>query len=260
MKNFFWLCVGCIVLLCPSLSIAQNVIARNVLSPVSIQDVLQEIRQEHKEIAAALEEALEEKGELDQATVIMIVQGIVPEFPILPFAVTVLERGPRRGGPGLGGPGRGGPRRGGRTGAGWNGNAIGPKPVVFHLAFRVKVVISPMYIDPVVAVGYNYFVDSGPRAISVKLPKGIGDNKYDLWLYEADKDEFVDSGIDITGGELYLFKEALREFSIRGIEIDANLDPENQEAFPTGITFEYKGKVKMRMISVSVDTDNPKAP
>lgn len=116
-----------------------------------------------------------------------------------------------------------------------------------------------IYIDPVVAIGYDYIVDEGPKFTGVTLPQGFGDDMYDLWLLDAKIEEFVDSGIDIPAGKEYQFKEPVTEFSIRGIEMVEKVDPSYGIAFPTGVAFaEDADFVKMRMISVTADAEQEK--
>jgi hypothetical protein len=112
------------------------------------------------------------------------------------------------------------------------------------------------WFDPVIAIGFDYYIDKGPKINAVELPKGIGDNVYDLWLFDAKANKFVDSGVDVLGGEKYPFKEPVEKFSIRGIEVSAALDPEDEQAFPIGLSFDDNAKkLKMHMILVTVDTD-----
>jgi hypothetical protein len=118
----------------------------------------------------------------------------------------------------------------------------------YIIKVAVTVTEVTIWIDPVVAAGYDYAVEKGPKVTAIELPKGIGDNKFDLWVYQSDK--YVDSGVDIEGGTLYNFNEPVRNFSIRGIETSAELDPQNETAFPTGLRFEKTGKAVVYMTSV----------
>ena len=144
-------------------------------------------------------------------------------------------------------------------------NPILPSDIIIdnrgRVTFRIRVNITIEIVgrirwyDPVIAVGYNYFIDHGPRVRDIELPKGIGDNKYNLWIFNPESNDFTDSGVELVGGEKYKFEEPVRKFSIRGIEVDAELDPKNQRAFPTGLAFDRTGKVSMRMVPITVDTD-----
>lgn len=129
--------------------------------------------------------------------------------------------------------------------------------VTFHITITITIEIvgTIQWCDPVIAVGYDYFIDHGPSVKDIKLPEGIGDNRYNLWLFDPELNDFKDSGVELVGGEKYTFEKPIKKFSIRGIEVDAELDPENQRAFPTGLAFEKTGKVSMRMVPITVDTD-----
>jgi hypothetical protein len=134
------------------------------------------------------------------------------------------------------------------------GRPGGPARSVFvlHMIVVKQVLI---IIDPVIAVGYDYFIDKGPKVTEIELPEGIGDNLYELWLFDNGANDFVNTGVTIVGGEPYTLAEPVDKFSIRGIEVSAGLDPEDELAFPTGLKFVDSGEVEMRMISITVDTD-----
>lgn len=112
---------------------------------------------------------------------------------------------------------------------------------------------SVTFIDPLVAVGYDYAIGSGdPAFASVLLPTGIGDDRFDLFLWDGDG--FVDSGVDLEGGEQYFFGgTGVERFSIRGIETSAGLDPDNVGAFITGLTFVRDGAFHGTMTPLTVE-------
>jgi hypothetical protein len=125
----------------------------------------------------------------------------------------------------------------------------------FNIRITRVAAFAPMWIDPVVATGYNYFIDQGPSVTDLQLPKGFGDNVYRLWLFDEASNDFVDSGVDIVGGQTYTFKKPVKKFSVRNIEVDASLDPEDAMAFPSRLTFAEDAKVvEVRMISLVTDT------
>jgi len=111
------------------------------------------------------------------------------------------------------------------------------------------------FIDPLVAIGYDYAIGAGnPNFASVKLPTGIGDNLFDLFLWNGTS--FYDSGINLTGGSQYFFGVGgVDRFSIRGIETSAGLDPENVTAFITGLTFSSAGSFTGTMTPITVETN-----
>jgi len=103
------------------------------------------------------------------------------------------------------------------------------------------------WYDPIYAVGYDYEIVSGPNFASVVVPPGYGDDKYDLYLWdgseyvlaESDLDALTqywftdDGGVSTTPGDY----DGVTMFSIRGLELDAKLNPDDPNAFVTGLTF-----------------------
>jgi hypothetical protein len=120
--------------------------------------------------------------------------------------------------------------------------------------FNIGDIENPVYIDPLVAIGYDYFVDVGPSFSSVLLPS-VGDGLYDLWLWDDTLDSWMDSGIDLTGGSQYAFGTGgVGAFRILGIEPSVGLDPYDVTAFVTGLWFTDTGIVSMRQVPITYDT------
>jgi len=115
------------------------------------------------------------------------------------------------------------------------------------------------FYDPLVAVGYNYQIGAGdPNFASVTAPAGIGNNLYDLFLFDTGVGDYVDSGIDLIGGTEYFFGGlGVDRFSIRGIETSAGLDPNNTMAFITGLSFVEDGSFTGTMTAITVDVPEP---
>jgi hypothetical protein len=94
------------------------------------------------------------------------------------------------------------------------------------------------FIDPFVAVGYDYAIGAGdPNFASVLLPD-VGDGQYTL--------EFTDAGgaqsVTLADGTQYFFGAGgVSAFRVTGIETEAMLDPANVTAFITGLTFVANG-------------------
>ncbi len=94
------------------------------------------------------------------------------------------------------------------------------------------------FIDPFVAVGYDYAVGAGdPNFASVVLPD-IGDGQFTL--------AFTDAGgaqtVSVAHGQQYFFGQGgTGAFRVTGIETDAMLDPADATAFITGLTFSKAG-------------------
>lgn len=107
--------------------------------------------------------------------------------------------------------------------------------------FSVDVIPNvPIFIDPVVAVGYDYRIGKkNPRIATVRLPIGIGDSWYRV---KVNGKRFT-----IAGGELLDFRangfpRGVEKFRVDCIEVDALLDPANPQAFPTELTFMEAGR------------------
>jgi len=98
-----------------------------------------------------------------------------------------------------------------------------------------------IFIDPPVAIGYDYAIGTGdPNFASVTLPTGIGDNSFDLYLFDGTDWVFK---THLTGGNTYTFDPGgVDRFRILGIEPSAGLDPQNPTAFITGLTFVSSGE------------------
>jgi hypothetical protein len=111
------------------------------------------------------------------------------------------------------------------------------------------------WIDPIVAVGYDYEI-TGSNVTSIVLPAGIGDDQYDLHLDNGGGfafDSVVSAGVahDFAGG-------GVSKFRILGIEPGAGLDPEDPTAFVTGLTFGTpNANVQVSMLPRTFDTDAP---
>lgn len=120
--------------------------------------------------------------------------------------------------------------------------------------FSVSVVPNvPIFIDPRVAVGYQYQIGLGdPDFASVMLPIGIGDSFYSLSLCDGS------SLGTIAGGQTFSFgSSGVACFDVRGIEPSAFLDPANPAAFVTELSFVGAGEFTGTMTPISQDVDEP---
>lgn len=113
-----------------------------------------------------------------------------------------------------------------------------------------------IFIDPVLAIGYDYKIISGPMFSSVFLPN-IGDGIFELWLWDSILEKFIFSQ-SITANKDFLFLDGgVDRFRILGIEVSAGLDPENTQAFITGLTFASPGSVNISMTSLTASVPEP---
>lgn len=107
--------------------------------------------------------------------------------------------------------------------------------------FSVDVVPNtPYFLDPAVAIGYDFEIGKkDPRFATVRLPLGIGDNKFVLVVGHK--------AFDLNAGQLFDFrangyKKGVKAFRVACIDPAAQLDPVNSLAFPTEVTFATAGK------------------
>ncbi|MBT3144860.1 PEP-CTERM sorting domain-containing protein [Neptunomonas phycophila] len=116
-----------------------------------------------------------------------------------------------------------------------------------------------VYIDPEVAIGYDYIVtdSSSPLVASVILPTGFGDDEYAIYVWDGSEYVFVS---ELTAGDEYFFADAVDNFRVMGIETDANVDPADPLAFITGLTFNSSGTVYMSQTPVVFNTDASAVP
>jgi hypothetical protein len=123
-----------------------------------------------------------------------------------------------------------------------------------------------VYVDPIVAIGYNYELKpTDPNQpltfgiTDIRAVTKIGNGRYDLFLFDTLTGQYVNANQEIDADpngsfDLVQFLEGLTssqdaefgitdptrgltEFSIRGIDPAAGLDPNDPNAFITGLRF-----------------------
>ncbi len=98
------------------------------------------------------------------------------------------------------------------------------------------------FFDPDPAIGYDYLV-TGSKFASVLLP-AVGESDYELYLWDGG----WSFDANLTAGVEHEFAPGgVARFAIRGIDPNANLDPEDPTAFVTGLTFTDPGEVDVTM-------------
>ena len=103
---------------------------------------------------------------------------------------------------------------------------------------------SVTFIDPFVAIGYDFAIGAGdPNFASVILPD-VGDGLFEL-LFGSE------SHIVADGDQFFFPAGGVGEFSVRGIETSAMLDPGNVTAFITGLTFVDPGSFTGTMTPIT---------
>ena len=114
------------------------------------------------------------------------------------------------------------------------------------------------YIDPEVAVGYDYATGAGdPNFLSVDLPDNIGDGLYDIYGWDPDSQWLLlEQGWN--GANVYNFGGGgVDRFRVTGIETSAGLNPLNTTAFITGLTFSGNGRFTGTQTPITVTVDVP---
>jgi hypothetical protein len=125
------------------------------------------------------------------------------------------------------------------------GPAVNLPVVLANGSFQYNMAVAPgqlYYIDPAVAVGYDYVTGAGnPNFQSVVLPTGIGDGLYDIFGIGANH-ALTLLAHDWAGGATFDFGAGgIDAFRVAGIETSAGLDPASTTAFVTGLTFAGAG-------------------
>lgn len=123
--------------------------------------------------------------------------------------------------------------------------------------FDITVVPGVMYyIDPEVAIGYDYAIGAGnPNIQSVDLPDTIGDGLYDIYGFDAAGD-LVLLADDWSGAKVFSFgPDGVDRFRVLGIETSAGLDPASTTAFVTGLTFTGPGRFTGTQTPITLTID-----
>jgi hypothetical protein len=127
--------------------------------------------------------------------------------------------------------------------AGWNFN--------FNIVLNQRI-----FIDPLIAIGYDYQVNSGPNIASITLPSLASDtNGYDIYTWNGSGWTFL---AHLMGGEnfdflTHVFSNGMDRFRVLGI--DGALNPTDTQAFVTGLSFTDAGTVNLAQAPITFDTD-----
>ncbi|MBD1389778.1 nidogen [Neiella sp. HB171785] len=107
-----------------------------------------------------------------------------------------------------------------------------------------------IFIDPDVAIGYDYVVDSGPNFRSVTLPAGFDDDIFQV-IFDGQM-------ATVNAGQEFFFgADGVSEFRVTGIDIANMIDPSDTNAFVTGLSFVSSGDVSMRQIPITQYVPGP---
>jgi hypothetical protein len=123
--------------------------------------------------------------------------------------------------------------------------------------FSVNVAASaPIFISAPTALGYDYALGKhDPRFASVRLPLGVGNNKYVLVVRHK---AFAVNAGQLFDFRAHGFKRGVKTFRVACIDPSARLDPVNSLAFPTELTFLEAGNftgTQQPLITATGDDD-----
>jgi len=114
---------------------------------------------------------------------------------------------------------------------------------------------TPCFVDPPVAVGYEFTVTGGQgrfETVQVPAPLPNGDREFQV--------EFEGTAAPLRAGQQYNFTHAVpagvARFRITGIDMAEALDPDDARAFVTGLTFagEWSEDFEFTMVPIVEDT------
>ena len=127
---------------------------------------------------------------------------------------------------------------------------------VYHFSIGSVGPSSVTFIDPKVAIGYDYAVGAGnPNFASVLLPD-VGGGHFDL-TYELDGKSVTDA---LNAGMQFFFGDGgVSAFDVTGISPSARIDPGNALAFVTGLTFVSNGSFTGTMTPITTNIAVPEA-
>lgn len=132
---------------------------------------------------------------------------------------------------------------------------VGPDNV-YHFSVTVQAG-QKVFIDPDVAVGYEYATGTGdPDFESIELPT-VGDDQFNLEVFDGTSWE--SRGV-IGAGVPYFFGGGVSRFRVTGIEPSARLDPTDPTAFVSGLTFVADGRFTGTMTPITVTLPDDTTP
>ena len=113
------------------------------------------------------------------------------------------------------------------------------------------------YIDPEVAIGYDYAIGLGdPNFRSLILPN-IGDGLFDIYGYDVNGLPILLAHDWLAGASFDFGVNGVDRFRVLGIEVFANLDPTSATAFVTGLTFAGSGQFTGTQTPITLAVDVP---
>lgn len=114
----------------------------------------------------------------------------------------------------------------------------------------------PVFVDPVIAVGYLYTVDpSGPNVTEVLVPNILPNGDGDFIIVVDGVEYVITAGIPFNIFDQTAIVGGVSQFIIKGISTAEALDPADSMAFVTGLTFANAGVFIFTQTPITFDTD-----
>ncbi len=116
------------------------------------------------------------------------------------------------------------------------------------------------FIDPILAVGYDYKITAGSLKIAeIVLPQTSGTSSYSIVGDSSGGacSSFQDPLGSVGPNTTFAFSAPVSCFGVRGISLASGLDPSNPLAFVTGLKGDGSGTVSISQIAVTASTDVP---
>lgn len=117
-----------------------------------------------------------------------------------------------------------------------------------------------VFIDPPVAIGYDYVLGPGSPLIAQAIFPVIGSSVYEVYaLSDLSTPLFsgVSGGSSVDFTSLAAYANGIAGFALRGIDAAAGLDPSDPMAFVTGLVFVDDGPVSLQQIPVTNSVPEP---
>ncbi len=123
--------------------------------------------------------------------------------------------------------------------------------------FDFNVVLNQtVFIDPIISVGYDYVVNSGPNIASALFPSvPVEAGGFQLFGFNSMTNLYDVPLGSVAPQTVFNFAPGgVSRFGVRGIDMSALLDPGDPTAFVTGLTFVNAGTVNLSQTPFTIDT------
>ena len=131
----------------------------------------------------------------------------------------------------------------------------------WHFNFNIDL-NQRIFIDPLVAIGYDYVVNSGPNIQTAMFPTIAGDTDgYEVFGFNTGTSMYDINLGHVNPGDVFDFGAGgVDRFGLRQIDVMSELDPTDTQAFVTGLTFVSAGTVSMTQNPITMDVSTNAVP